>query len=287
MKKQNKTNMKKVISTLSLVGVLATSIYAGNCGTTSTVSPKPQSGTAGLSPMSDSLPVVINDGRSINQVIYFENYDTTRTAGQLVTVQTLKIVAIDNLPTGLCWKTNVANNTFNGKQTGVIQVTGSTTDPAGQYKLKITVTAATDIATLNNVDAEAVTGLRYFVRVACKDNEATPLKVDDAAPYPSFKADSRPCPSAINNVEANISELSINPNPFSTVTKLSFTSENEEKYSVRLTNILGSVVFAQDIVSKNGGNNVVAIENKNYANGVYFVTITNGKSSVTRRVVIE
>jgi len=279
--------MKKLISTLSLVGVLATSIYAGNCGTTSTVSPKPQSGIAGLSPLSDSLPVVINDGRTINQTIYFENYDTTRTAGQLVTVQTLKIDSIENLPAGLCWKTNKANNTFNGKETGVIQVTGSTNALAGQYKLRIKVTAVTDIVTLPKVDAEAVTGLRYFVRVACVDNEASPMKVDTASPYPSFKADNRGCTIAINNVEANISDLSINPNPFSTVTKVSFTSENEEKYSVRLTNILGSTVFAQDIVSKNGGNNVVAIENKNYANGVYFVTITNGKSSVTRRVVIE
>ncbi len=284
---KNKTNMKKLISTLSLVGILASSIYAGNCGTTSTVSPKPQSGVAGLSPLSDSLPVVINDGRAINQVIYFENYDTTRTAGQLVTVQTLKIDSIENLPAGLCWKTNKANNTFNGKETGVIQVTGSTNALAGQYKLRIKVTAVTDIVTLPKVDAEAVTGLRYFVRVACVDNEASPLKVDEASPYPSFKADTRACIVAINNVEANISDLSINPNPFSTVTKVSFTSDNEEKYSVRLTNILGSVVFAQDIVSKNGGNNVVAIENKNYANGVYFVTITNGKSSVTRRVVIE
>ena len=42
--------MKKLISTLSLVGVLATSIYAVNSGTTRTVSPKPQSGIAGLSP---------------------------------------------------------------------------------------------------------------------------------------------------------------------------------------------------------------------------------------------
>lgn len=279
--------MKKLISTLSLVGVLASSIYAGNCGTTSTVSPKPQSGVAGLSPLSDSLPVLINDGRAVNQVIYFENYDTTRTAGQLVTVQTLKIDSIENLPAGLCWKTNKANNTFNGKETGVIQVTGSTNALAGQYKLRIKVTAVTDIVTLPKVDAEAVTGLRYFVRVACVDNEATPLKVDTAAPYPSFKADTRACVKSIESVEANISDLSITPNPFSTVTKVSFTSENEEKYSVRLTNILGSVVFAQDIVSKNGGNNVVAIENKNYANGVYFVTITNGKSSVTRRVVIE
>lgn len=278
--------MKKLISTLSLVGILATGIYAGNCGI-STVSPKPQSGIAGLSPLSDSLPVLINDNRAINQVIYFENYDTTRTAGQLVTVQTLKIDSIENLPAGLCWKTNQAINTFNGKQTGIIQVTGNTTAAPGQYKLRIKVTAVTDIVTLTKVDAEAVTGLRYYVRVACVDNQASPVKVDTASPYPSFKADSRPCPSSINNVEANISDLSINPNPFSTVTKVSFTSENEEKYSVRLSNILGTVVFSQDIVSKNGGNNVVAIENKNYANGVYFVTITNGKSAVTKRVVVE
>jgi hypothetical protein len=281
--------MKKVISTLSFVGLIASSIFAGNCGSTSSLTPRPQTGTAGLTPLADSLPVV-RVGQAINQVIYFENYDTTRTGGTLIKIQTLKIDSIENLPAGLCWKTNKANNTFAGKETGVIEVTGTTNAAPGQYKLKIKISVVTNLAPLNNLDAEAATGLRYHVRVGCGN---TDLPVDSAAKpgsnplYPAFIADNRTCPVSIENITENISEVSVMPNPFTTATNVTFSSEKEERYSVRLTNMLGSVVSSQEITSKNGGNNTVTIENKNFNTGIYFVSITNGKSSITKRVVIE
>lgn len=176
--------MIKVVSSILCSCVVSVCLLAGNCGSISNVLPKAQTGTPGFTPVSDSFPVIIK-GAATDQTIYFENYDTVRVSGTLISINTIKIDSIENLPSGLCWKTNKSNNTFLGKETGVIQITGSTPDPAGQYKLRIIVTANTNLITLQKVDLETLLGVRYYVRVGCSGS--APVKVDTASPYPLFK----------------------------------------------------------------------------------------------------
>ncbi|WP_457833095.1 hypothetical protein, partial [Staphylococcus aureus] len=84
----------------------------------------------------------------------------------------LQIDSIQNLPAGLCWETNKADNKFNGGETGVIYVSGTATSAnPGQYKLRIIIDIRiNNLITLPKQDAEQLTAsqgsgaLRYYVR---------------------------------------------------------------------------------------------------------------------------
>ncbi|HLP50962.1 MAG TPA: hypothetical protein VK154_08760 [Chitinophagales bacterium] len=55
------------------------------------------------------------------------------------TVYQMRIVSISNLPEGMCWVTNKADNTFAAGEGGSLIVKGTTTDNAGQYSLNVVV----------------------------------------------------------------------------------------------------------------------------------------------------
>ena len=130
-----------------------------------TAAPKP-----GLTPSDTFLPCATR-GMAVLDTIIFTNYDSVNggTGVGMVPLQSLTIDSI-YLPSGLTWSTNSATNSFAGGAGGAIVVTGTTYDTAGQYKLRITVTAHVLVGgvlpvTKGPLDAEANTGLAYRVRV--------------------------------------------------------------------------------------------------------------------------
>jgi hypothetical protein len=278
--------MKKVIFTLSILTALSASVFGQACGTTSSCTPRAATGIAGLTPVSDSLPC-FEKGWTGTQYIYFENYTSFQdaTLGS-VTINSLKIDSIANLPAGLCWKTNKANNTWNGGQTGCIEVSGTVlgSNPAGQYKLRIIATVATNIITLPGINVEERAGLRYYVRVNC--GSTCPAVDTVAGETQSFVAFAGQNCNSVEEVSENITSLSVLPNPFSSSATVSFVADRQEKYTARLSNILGNVVYNTEVVSTIG-ENTMKLNRNGYAPGVYFFSITNGKSSMTKRVVIE
>lgn len=127
----------------------------------------------GFSPTSQNLAPIIN-GTSQSTTIQFKCFDTMRIAGQLVTIQSLRFDSIENLPPGVCWSSNKSNNTYVGNENGCIKITGNACGLPGQYKLRIKITAVTDIVTLPKVDWEAITGSRYYIRLI-NSSQNTPL----------------------------------------------------------------------------------------------------------------
>lgn len=55
------------------------------------------------------------------------------------TVYAMRIESISNLPDGMCWVTNKADNTFTSGEGGSLIVRGTTNDNLGQYNLNIVV----------------------------------------------------------------------------------------------------------------------------------------------------
>jgi hypothetical protein len=280
--------MKKLIFTLSTLSLLAFNASAQFCGPsgTSVCTAQPATGTPGLTPTSDTLPCILR-GQAVDQIIFFENFSTFNLGGQNLTINSLKIDSIGNLPAGLCWKTNKANNTFAGGEVGCIRVTGTTTAASGQYKLKIIVDVATNIATLNNQDAESVASLRYYVRVSCA-GLACPNVDTTTGKTSAFIAYNQTCPWALSIDENNtsISNLSILPNPFSSSATVKFVAIKDEPMTVKLSDILGATVMTKELEVVSGTNEF-SINRAGYAPGVYLLSLTNGKATQTRRVVIE
>jgi hypothetical protein len=163
--------MKKLFILMALCIGLSLHMFAQasalqNCYSGGTTSIAPHVSTIpGLAPSDTFLPCAIQ-GVPVTDTIYFTNY-TTVNAPPLGTV-TMNHLTIDSLylPSGLCWQTNKTNNTFNGGESGVIYISGTTNAAAGQYKLRIIVSVLVNgFITQNNLNAESSTGLAYRVRL--------------------------------------------------------------------------------------------------------------------------
>ncbi len=299
--------MKKVIFTLfSFCAMYATS-NAQYCG--SFAQPQPPFGTPsgtnactvtpldkpGLQPVPDSLAPIVN-GTQANTTIKFQNFDTTRAAGQLVTIQQLRIDSIGNLPLTTCWVTSKADNTFRNKEDGCIKVNGLVCAEPGQYRLKILVTpyigsSFPGIAILgSNQDAGALAGLYYYVRVVNPGDTAEhPIDTTgQSAGTGAFKpyGGSANCTVGVKEISNNINELTVVPNPFSNKAVVSFYADKAGIATERLTNMIGSEVYRRTLDVKAGENSSM-IDRNSLPAGIYFYSISDGKTLTTRRVVIS
>lgn len=284
--------MKKLLLSLTVIAGVAFTSNAQECATTpSDCLPPAPTDTPGLTPVSAELPCFVK-GQAVDQTINFENYtEFALGGGAPLTVEYIKIETIDLTPTasnsGICWAmgANTPNNTIPGGAVGCIKVEGtlSTTIPAGQYRLNIGLKAKPQgLPELSLTAPSDQVALYYWVRVvesgaSCPALDTTAGKTAEFIAYGS----------GINDINSNVSAVSVSPNPFGTAANVSFFTETKEAYTLKLTNILGAELYSETIVTKNGGTNTVTVENKNYANGVYLISLTNGKSTITKRVVIQ
>lgn len=282
--------MKKVIFTLfsfCLLSVGAYAQYCGNIGNPSGANQCTPSGLLtkpGLSPASyDSLPPV-NNGEVSTTVIQFKNFDTLTFGGQLLTVQWLRLDSIGNLPSGLCWATNKANNTWDNQEDGCIKVNGTTCSAPGQHKLKIIVTANVGVPIQTDADAA---NLKYYVRVKNTNDAETPIDSTQTSANP-FIAYGGPanCTVGIKDVQSNINTLNVVPNPFNNRAVVSFYSDKAGVMTEKLTNMIGSEVFRKN-TQVTTGLNTTTIDRNDLPTGVYFYSISDGKSVATKRVVIS
>jgi hypothetical protein len=277
--------MKKIFTTLALsIGICVavnaqTSLYFDNTvfqsvnpGTTGIT---PHVGTIpGLSPSDSALPCA-HPGQAVSDTIYFKNFTTFSVA----TVNSLKIDSL-YLPAGLTWKTTSATNTFTTGQDGVILVEGTTNVLPGVYKLRIIVDVNTTIGNFSAVDAEALAHLRYHVRIT---SPSSPCPAIDPADSNSVRT---LYTVGINEISSSISGLSVNPNPFSGTANVVFNSEVEGTYTMKMTNLIGAVVSSKE-VNVTTGTNELSINSNGISAGIYLLSLSNGQSAITRKVVIK
>ncbi|MBS1617461.1 MAG: T9SS type A sorting domain-containing protein [Bacteroidetes bacterium] len=239
-----------------------------------------------VSPSDTALPCIIAD-TVISDTIYFHNFS----GFSGFTVQSLRIDSI-YLPAGLTWHTSSPTNTFTTGQDGVILINGATHVPAGVYKLRIVVSVDAPPISLSDADAEALDHLRYHVRVInspyCQcpaidpaDSGSVYTAVNDNCGWEEFPGDT-------NGVydHYRISNFSIQPNPFSNSTKIEFNATEHGIYTLKMTNLLGAVVASKEVEVYNGANELM-LDRNGLSSGIYLLSISNDKGTVTRKVAIE
>jgi hypothetical protein len=180
--------MKKTLTLLVALLLYSSYTFAQYCGHygnpsgTSQCTPSGTLATPGFTPNED-IPC-INRSQLVNTVIQFQCYDTIRLGGQVVTVQSWRIDSIGNLPSGICWTTNKANNTFNNQESGCIKLSGATSAPPGQYKLLMIVTMNIGISIQINVDAIPI---KMYLRVTDQSfSFCPPVDTSQNTPYQTY-----------------------------------------------------------------------------------------------------
>ena len=130
--------MKKAILPLVLIILMAGSLSAQRCGTAVTAIPSDPTIQATFSPRASQL-ACIDSGSYVSDTIYF--YNNSRFLSPDPNMPSLpisvKFDSINNLPKGLCWETNIYNDSFGFGQHGVIYISGYCTDTIGRYQLTV------------------------------------------------------------------------------------------------------------------------------------------------------
>jgi len=277
--------MKKSIFTLlvsSLFTIGANAQYCGGSGS-SACSPTGGPSTGGFQDPNE-IPC-IERGEGYSQSIQLSMFTEFNFQGQQ-SVDSIQIDAIGNLPCGICWRTNKATNRFKANEDGCIILTGSTNDPAGQYKFAFTMTAWINGGAQGiQVPASLVnqTGIKYFVRVKNNGSTSCP-NVDTAANATNLTA-SASCTVGTNDLNQTITALAIQPNPMNSHAVVSFQAEKSAVFTLTITDITGKIV-AFSTLNAQAGANTTSIERNGLPAGMYFLSLSEGKSVSTKRFTI-
>jgi PKD repeat protein len=182
--------------------LIALSILASAQVGRSQCAPNNPTGNIGFFPPTDNLPCV-ERGVYYDETFYLENVDSFFFQGfGTLTVDTLIIDSIVNVPCNLQWITDRGSNTYYRAETGCIRIFGMTEDTVGQYELKVYVTLKTSLigtlqGEINEIisDLQALTGnlgidFEYFIRV---NNGGACPNIDRSANAPSARTAKRNC----------------------------------------------------------------------------------------------
>jgi len=83
-----------------------------------------------------------------------------------------------------------------------------------------------------------------------------------------------------------LDDLSAVPNPFTTTTKIRFTSTINSEISFTIKNVLGKTLFKKNIKIKTGKNTIPFSKN-NLPKGMYIYSIQNKNTIISKRLVIR
>jgi len=181
----------------------------------------------------------------------------TVVSGFVIQIDSIGITGFQGLPPGFSYATNNVSGFWHGGQKGCVLITGMHT-AVGVWPLVIEATA-----------------------VAAGGGMVLPYTID----YYKIVIDSTHL--SIEPIEANSFEVFQNqPNPFSSITEISFNADVNDVYSFEVFDMIGKSVYAEPINAQKGLNRFTFNSN-GLPHGVYFYKIGNGQRQVTKRMIIS
>ncbi len=248
----------------------------------------------GLSPLGDSIPCA-SPGVAYDQTIQIYAPDSVYISSLSTTVHvySIKVDSIQNLPCGISYGFDRADRTYVTTPTvparGCMKIAGTTTDPAGQYKLKIAVTISTSLISGTYPDASLIPGLgtafKIFFRVGASSSVCAAIDTSASAVNKTAT-----CPTTIiagiSDVSNSLSSFEIAPNPVTENSVVTFTADKEGNYETIVTNTIGEIMSSEK-VEVNAGDNQLSLNTRALTNGIYFFTIRDGKNTLTKKFILN
>lgn len=215
---------------------------------------------AGIYPDSATNFMPAYQGQAYNQVITVKVPSDTLQSGIPIPIDRIELVSIVGLPQGLSYTCLPANCKFPGGQTNCAVITGTTNDPVGEYFLTVTVDPWIGIPGFSISN-----GLSTFSYYKIVVNPANSLQ-------------------SLNPNTFSVSQNT--PNPSDNACDIYYTLTSKADVEIRLMNAIGKEV--QRIKTNgNTGTNKYQLNTENLAQGIYFYSLFNGQTTVTKRLVVN
>ncbi len=104
--------------------------------------------------------------------------------------------------------------------------------------------------------------------------------------YNSYTQCMTACVSTDINENVSERDFIIFPNPVNDIATLSFTTTEKSKTKITITNILGEVVYTNEIVSLTSGKYIMPISTSEITEGMYFVNLIVKNKIITKKITI-
>ena len=274
--------MRKLYLILCLLSSFAFEAGAQQCFVDSAVNITPRLDSVAIfTPPSDSLSCMVRD-QQVSDTLYFTIFN--RLSGFVL--DSVTIDSVNNLPTGVCWATNSATNTFGAGQNGVLYLSGQPQARSGQYKLQVYINATTSVFPIPVANLETATGIRYYVRLICPGDACPTIDTTGGRDSLFIPYNTAVCGVGIHEVSNVLSDLSVQPDPFTSHAQVSMQSDVAGLFTLRIQNIIGAVVSSRE-VSVMRGKNDFPIDRNGLSSGIYIISISGSTGSVNKKVVIE
>ena len=113
----------------------------------------------------------------------------------------------------------------------------------------------------------------YFTTTSFSDEESSQFRTGVSSP---------------SSVEENtiVNTISIYPNPVNDIATLSFTTTEKSKTAITIFNILGEVVYSNEIGSLSSGQHIMPISTSGISEGMYFVNLITNNKIITKKITI-
>ena len=251
--------------------------------------------TPGLYPQPLSFACAEQGVSYSGAVITIKNFNTAGPGGAY-TIDSVFIDSVTNVPCGLIYSVYYPNGRcLRNSESGCINFTGITTDPAGQYKVKIYAKVygglpagiegvSKDLASLGALNTPPL-DYRYWIRVKPAGGTCTAL--DTAVSSTVNKTSScHSSYSTITNLNPSLSAIQLFPNPAQSATSLSFTANESAMYDLSITNIIGELIETKTLQVE-AGENSFNLNLSGYASGNYIVHLKQNGLSTSLRFVVQ
>lgn len=177
--------------------------------------------------------------------------------GQKVAIDSIVLVSFTGFPSTITYGCNPSNCSFPGGDSGCIEISGTpATADIGVHHLKgyILTWIAGGIAVPDSVND-------YLIKISSS--------------------------SGINSINRNYFDVSQNyPNPAASATSIDYYLPVSGNVQFTVYNLLGTVLYQQHYFAKAGAN-TIPFNTAALANGMYFYTVSNGNTIITRRMTVN
>lgn len=244
--------------------------------------PPAPTGEGGWTPKWPCFPC-IEQGVAFAEVLSIEIPDSIAS----FPLQQVTLESISNVPSGISY-TIQPGNVIAGGGTACLDITGTTTDSVQDYKVGIYVSI--NIPGFGNIpntelgaliqqldglglipDDFDVTSFDYYLRVIAPGGTCT---IDDS------------CSVGIKSLSNVLTELTVQPNPMTTQTQVSWNSTVSGDYTAQIFDVVGKEVFSKKLQVHTGSNSLT-IERGELAAGSYVFILTDGRKSTSAKLMVR
>ncbi len=214
-------------------------------------------------------------------------------------IEAFRVNGVSGLPAGFTYIPNQTTWTNLGTVPAYISVQGCMSVLATQSAIQNIISnnpAGADFPLVVTVDAKINSTdntLANFVLAGKWLSEVTSIPGVQAIPVTGYSIKVRPSSSAgcvpLATIEVNNSSFDIQgnfPNPFSGMTEIRYTSANRKEVSFEIRNMVGKQILNRTIKAERGSNSIT-VNSDQLVPGIYFYTITDGKKSMTRKMIVS